>query len=588
MAFDGIVLNSVVNELKNKLIGARIDKVYQPEKDELFIQTHSKGQNYKLLLSASSNNPRLYLSENSKKNPMEPPMFCMILRKHLIGANILNIGQYKTDRIAYIDLISKDELGINREKRLVIEIMGRHSNIILLDKESGKIIDSINRVSEDMSSVRQVFPGASYQLPPLQDKENPLDLEKSSFMELLEAFDSKNPVFKFIYMSYLGLSPVISRQICFNAGLDSKTKISNLTKKEVENLYSEFYRTMARLESNDFQPNIAYDEDGKILDFHILELSQFKDSQIKHFDSISQLLDNYFYEKDLMDRIGQKSQSLRKIVKNNLDRAKKKLKKQNYELEDARDREKYKVYADIISANIYRIERGASQVELENFYDPEMKTIDIPLNKKVSAPMNAQNYYKKYSRLKNASKLLSEQIPQTRDEITYLENVVYSIDNALELEDLDEIREELVSENYIKKARKKKKAQSRESQPHKYITSGGIDVLVGKNNRQNDELTFKKSSREDLWLHIQNMPGSHVILKSNGQDYSQADLEEAALLSAYYSSAKNSKNIPIDYTERKHVRKPKAAKAGLVFYENFNTIIVTPSRDLIAAIEKVE
>lgn len=586
MAFDGIVINSVVAELKDKILNGRIDKVYQPEKDEIFLHIRSKGENHSLLISASSNNPRLYLTKTSKKNPMEPPMFCMVLRKHLLGATILNIEQFKTDRIVFIDVISRDELGINREKRIVIEIMGRHSNIILIDKESKKVIDSINRVSQDMSSVRQIFPGINYELPPLQEKDNPLDLNRDSFLGKLDTFDSKNPIFKFFYLNYLGLSPIFSREICNKAQVDPKTKLANLTKKDSLNLYSSFSAVMNGIRGKNFRPNIAYDEKKNILGFHIIRLEQFKDGNIREFDSISSLLDSYFSEKDLLDRIGQKSQSIRKIVNNNLDRARKKLKKQESELLDARDREKYKVYADLISANIYRIEKGARSTSLENFYDENMELLEIPLDEKLPAHMNAQKYYKKYSRLKNASNLLEVEIPHTRAEIEYLENILYSIDNSEEVSDLDEIKEELISEKYIKDNRKNKKSKNKESNPHHYVSSSGLDIFVGKNNRQNDQLTFKKSSREDIWLHIQNMPGSHVILKTNGEAFTQEDLLEAASLAGFYSSGKNNNLVSIDYTERKHVRKQKGGKPGLVFYENFNTLVVEIDKNLINGLEK--
>ncbi len=585
MAFDGIVINSVVKELSEKLVGGKINKVYQPEKDEIFIHTRSNGENLTLLLSASSNNPRIYLTKNIKDNPKEPPMFCMILRKHLIGSTILNIEQFKTDRIVFIDLLSKDELGINKEKRLVIEVMGRHSNIILIDKETQKVIDSVNRVSEEMSSVRQVFPGSTYTLPPLQDKQDPFQLTRSYFVGQLNIFDPKKPIFKFFYMTYLGLSPIFSKQVCSLAKVDFKTRLNNLTNNEKDRLFEVFNKLMSTIETGDIKPNIAYDESGNILGFHIVPLDQFKNSNLKYFASINELLDFYFLEKDLVDRLGQRSQSLRKIVNNNLDRAKNKLKKQNIEIQNAKDRDKYKVYADLISANLYQIPKGSKEVSLDNFYDPEMAKVSIPLDEKIPAHINAQKYYKKYSRLKNAVKLLELEIPHTRYEIEYLENVLTSINNSESINDLEDIKNELISENYLKKSKNPKKIKTDESKPHHFISTSGFDIFVGKNNRQNDLVTFKKSTRDDLWLHIQNMPGSHVIMKTNGQAYTSEDLEEAALLAAYYSSARGSSNISVDYTERKHVRKQKGAKAGLVFYDNFNTIIVTPSKEAIGKIK---
>ncbi len=580
MAFDGIVMHSVIDELKEKLIDGRVDKVYQPEKDEIFIHIRAKGLNQSLLISASSNNPRLYLTDKTKKNPTEAPQFCMILRKHLIGSTILSIEQYKTDRIVFIDMLSKDELGINREKRLIVEIMGRHSNIILIDKESEKVIDSISRVSVDMSSVRQIYPGSLYVLPPLQDKLSPLELEETSFNSALKLAEDL-PVFKFIYTNYLGLSPIFSKEICFRAQVDSNQSVDTLSDEDIVKLFNTFKSLMDSIKNNKYTPNIAYDKDKSILGFHIIKLSQFESASFRNFDFISTLLDNYYFEKDLSDRINQKSSSMRKIISNHLDRAKNKLKKQNRELEDAHDREKYKVYADLISANIYSIEKGAKNITVQNFYDPELKDLEIPLDEKIPAHLNAQKYYKKYSRLKNASNLLKEEIPNTENEIEYLENVLYSITHSSDTLDLEDIKDELISEGYIKKSKKSKKAKLEKTEAYNFLTSNGITVLVGRNNRQNDELTFKKSNRDDIWLHAQNIPGSHVILKTSLDKLKESDLIEAARLAAYYSSGKNSNSVSIDYTERKHVRKQKGAKPGLVFYEDFNTISVNPNDELI-------
>lgn len=588
MSFDGIVTKSVVKELREKLIGGRVDKVYQQEKDEILFHIHSKGINYRLIMSASSNNPRVYLTDYSKKNPPEPPMFCMLLRKHLIGGIILNIEQFNLDRVIFIDISAIDELGQPTEKRIVIEIMGKHSNIILIDKSSFKIVDSVKRIYEDMSRVRQILPGMIYEYPPLQDKVNPLDIAKEDFFSIMDSEDKNLPCFKFLYFNYLGLSPLISREICFDAGMDIDRNLGSMYEDDRTSLYISFNKFMNQISREEFNPvSVLNNNKTEILAFHALELNQFGTENRVFFDSISNLLDNFYRRKDIIDRIGQKSQSIKKSIQVKLDRANNKLGKQKEELLESQDREKYKIYADLISANLHIIPRGVNSIELENFYDENMNKLNIPLDIKLSPVANAQRYYKKYSKLKNAHQLLLEQIPNTEDEISYLENVLMSIENSTEIEELDEIKEELISEGYIKGSiKKKKKKEESVSKPLHYISKDGFNIYVGKNNKQNDYLTLKLSSKDDIWLHVQNMPGSHVIIEKMGKTIPLSTIEEAAILASYYSKGKNSNHVPVDYTERKNVKKPKNAKAGMVIYEDFKTIIINPSKELVDNIKK--
>ena len=590
MAFDGIVTNSVVYELNEKLIGGRVDKIYQQEKDELLIYIRNKGANYRLLLSSSSNNPRFYLTNNSKQNPATPPMFCMILRKHLTGGTILNIEQFELDRIIFIDISSRDELGRDSVKRIVIEIMGRHSNIILIDKETSNIIDCAKRVYEDMSRVRQIFPGGTYELPPLQEKANPLNLKKEEFLSFIESSDSDTPIFKFFYFNYLGLSPLVSREICFKSNVPRNTKIKNLSKGDIDSLYSSFHIFMKQVINHNFKPVLVFKENEiDVSAFYTLDIDQFSPNKKLYFDSISELLDKHFHQKDIIDRIGQRSQSIRKSIQVKLDRNLNKLEKQNEELLNSKDREKYKVYADLISANIHRMDRGLNEIELENFYDEDMTLLTIPLNVKLSPVANAQYYYKKYSRLKNANVLLLKQIPETKNEILYLEQVLMSIENSTEIEELNEIKDELISEGYIKGNNKKKKQKEKAlSKPHHYKSSDDFNIYVGKNNKQNDYLTLKFAHKEDIWLHVQNMPGSHVIIETGGKDLPNTTLEEAGVLAAYYSKGKDSNNVPVDYTERKNVRKARNAKTGMVIYVNNKTLSINPLKEIVDSLTKIE
>ncbi len=587
MAFDGIVTRSVVTELKDKILGGRIDKIYQLDNNELNINIYNKGENFKLLISANSDSPRIHFTNENKVNPQNPPMFCMLLRKYLSAGIILNIEQYSMDRIVFIDVSNLDELGNVREIRLVIEIMGRHSNVIMIEKETGKILDSIFRITEDLSRVRQILPGLNYDLPPLQDKENILDLDKDQFENLIEEEKDGTDLFRFFYFNYLGLSPLVSKEICFRAGLPIRTKIRDLEKKDIDLLYKEFYKFKEDISNSNFKPSIYMDK-GKIVDFYCMNLSMHKDLEVFYDDSISLIIDKAFSKRDSQNTLNQKKQELRKIVDSQLSRAKSKYDKQLDEYRLSKDREKYKVYADILSANFYRIPKGAKSVELENFYSEDMDKISIPLNEKLSAPLNADRYYKRYSKLKNAENLLKRYIPITKQEVDYLDNVLTYIDNSDTLEQIEELREELISEGYIrarKSRRRKKKVVY--SEPHHYISSDGYDIFVGKNNKQNDRLTLRTANRDDIWLHVQNMPGSHVIIRSKSNtELPEDSLKEAAMLAAYYSKGRGAKNIAVDYTERKNVNKARGAKPGMVFYNDFQTIFVNPYEDIIAKLEK--
>lgn len=588
MSFDGIVTKSVVNELKETILGGRVDKIYQQEKDEILIYVHNKGTNYKLIISASSNNARIYLTDFSKKNPSSPPMFCMLLRKHLLGGIILNIEQFSLDRVVFIDISAIDELGQPTEKRIIIEIMGKHSNIILVDKPSLKIIDSVKRVYEDMSRVRQILPGMIYEHPPLQNKINPLNSKKEEFFNLIESSDKNIPIFKFFYFNYVGLSPLISREICFESSIDIDRTIGSLYEEDKNSLFLSFNKFVSQVSKNDFTPVSILSNNTEILAFHALDINQFGVNNKLFYNSISKLLDNYYRRKDIIDRIGQRSQSIRKSIQVKLDRTLNKLGKQKEELLESQDREKYKIYADLISANLHRIPKTADNIDLENFYDENMVVLNVPLDIRLSPVINAQKYYKRYSKLKKAHLLLLDQIPETENEISYLENVLMSIENSTEVEELDEIKEELIKEGYIKGLIKKRKKEEVVSKPYHYISIDGFSIYVGKNNKQNDYLTLKLSHKDDFWLHVQNMPGSHVIIDKSGRTVPDTTLEEAAILAAYYSKGKLSNHVPVDYTERRNVKKPKNAKSGMVIYDNFKTISVSPSKELVDNIKKVE
>lgn len=590
MSLDGIVLNNVCMELKNMLIDCKVDKVYQPEKDEIHLNIRSKGNNLKLLISASSNNPRVYFTNFTKDNPQNPPMFCMLLRKHIQGGRIVDVEQISLERILKISVESMNELGDMTVKELIIEIMGKHSNIVLVDKSSGKIVDSIKRVPISISSVRQILPGLLYSSPPSQDKTSPIDVEKSLFFELLDNSEETD-VYKFLYKNFIGLSPLVSKEICFLSHIDENLKLNNLSKETKDNLFNHFQDVYLRVKNNNYTPTVIKDEnDYDILAFSSIDLKQFGSLPKVHFESISELLDYYFLTRDKLDRIKQKSNDLRKSISMKLDRALNKLAKQKREILDAEKRDVFKIYGELITANIYQLEKGQEEVELDNFYSESYEKMKVKLNKNLTPSENAQKYFKKYNKLKTAYDIVSKELVKTKEEVHYLEHILLALETSTEIEELDEIREELIQEGYFKKSNSKKsKKQSKSiSKPHHYKSSDGFDIYVGKNNNQNDYLTLRFASKEDIWLHTKVIPGSHVIIKSEGKDVPENTILEAAYLAGFYSKGKMSSNVPIDYTERKNVKKPNGAKPGMVIYETNSTVYITPSVENISKIEKVK
>ncbi|RKD34353.1 Rqc2 family fibronectin-binding protein [Thermohalobacter berrensis] len=590
MALDGIVINSLVNEFKSKMLNGKIDKVYQPEREEIVINIRKKGQKLKLFISAASNNPRIHLTELTKSNPLNPPMFCMLLRKHLQGGKIIDIKQPSFERIIKIEVENLDELGEISVKEIVIEIMGRHSNIILVDKKSGKIIDAIKRITPDISSVRQVLPGLKYSYPPSQNKKNPLKIDKNIFFKELDSANDGTVIYKFLYRSFTGISPLVGREICYKAGIDESKQLALLNNEEKEKLYQEFNKVISDVKNNFYNPCVIFDEENqKLIAFSAIDIKQYNNFKKEYIHSISKVLEKFYYTRDKLDRLKQKSIELKKLVNTKLDRSLKKLAKQKEELLNAEKREKYKIYGDLIMANLYHINKGDSNVEVQNFYSEKGEKIKINLDPRLTPAENAQKYYKRYNKLKNAHVEVSKQITNTKDEIDYLENILVSIENCSDPSEIDEIREELIKEGYIKsKLRNRKKKKEAPSNPYHFISSDGYDIYVGKNNKQNDYLTLKFANKEDIWLHTKEIPGSHVIVKSKGEEVPENTLKEAALLAAFYSKGKMSSNVPVDYTERKNVRKPNGAKPGMVIYDNNNTIYITPKKTEVNKIKKVE
>lgn len=586
MAFDGIMLSSVIAELKSKILGGRIDRIYQPEKDEIHIYIRSNRKNYILLLTANSSYPRIHLTKYTKVNPETPPMFCMVLRKHLVNARIVDIKQPRFDRICHIHVESIDELGDLSVKTLAIEVMGRHSNIILFDNDE-KIIDSIKRIPDTVSRVRQVLPGENYTLPPGKEKQNPL-LEDGSNLKQLLTQVRVDQFPRTILNNFMGISKVSANEIVHRGLKDQNKKYS--FPEQVDMTCAAFIDFFNNVKEHSFQPVLLEDEFGQPIDILPFIYMQFSLELQKSYKSPSEAVDLYYLERDKINRIRQRSSDLYKILKRHLEHNENKLAIQKQELNRAKGAKRYQLWGELITANIYQIPEGISEVTLLNYYDPDGSSETIPLDPSKTPAQNAEKYFKKYTKLKNAFRQLSKQVVETADEVKYIEGQIENLNNCTEELEIDEIRDELISAGYLKRPHKKarkKRSKRVYSKPHHYISSDGHDIYVGKNNTQNDYLTLRMANDDDIWMHVKTIPGSHVIIRSQGKEVPSTTLEEGAMLAAYYSKGKHSSNVEVDYCLKRHVRKPSGAKPGMVIYDNHSTLYVTPEFQLIKELEKV-
>lgn len=565
MSYDGIVLKSITEELKNSYINTKIEKIYQPTKDSIILTMKTNGEKKKLLLNVSSQSPRINFTEEEFENPKTPPNFCMLLRKHLEGFKIIDFNQYEMDRILKIDVLSRDDLAFEIKKSLIIEIMGKYSNIILVETQTNRIIDSIKRVNHNMSSIREILPGLTYNTDLISNRLNPL-IENSFDRIELNNLTIKNGFIK----TFMGLSPIVIRDICYRANLDEDRPLNSLSYEDIQSLKENFYEIMNCIRKNEFTPILVKDLD-KIIDFSVIDLQMYREEQKVRFKDTSKLIDTFYLEKLKNQILSDKSSELIKKIKNLIDREINKLQKQLKEFEHSKDRDKYKIYADLISSNLYRIEPGVKSIEVENFYD-EMKPITISMDNKISPQANANKYYKKFAKLKNANLKLKDEIEKTQNSINYLKSVLFSLELSESSDDIDEIREELYEMNYLKKHNSKnKKVKLKISQ---LTNKNGDTIYCGKNNKQNEYLTLKFAGQNDIWFHVQNAPGSHVILKNNSGDFSESSILQAAKLAATNSSLKSSNNIPVDYTLKKYVKRHPSKIPGLVTYTNFKTIVI--------------
>ena len=573
MAIDAICLQAVVEELRPQLTGLRVDKVQQPARDQLVLLFRGK----RLLLNAGAGAPRLQWTEIPRDNPAEPPMFCMLLRKHLSGARVADIIQPPLERLVKIEFDASDELGRAGRRTLVLEAMGRRSNLILLD-EAGRVIDSLRRVDADMSAARQVLPGLFYQPPASTGRLPFLEETEEGFAERFAAAPAEKTLDGFLLDQYFGLSPLMARELAFRAAGDTDTRVFQLAGPGP--LWRALEDFSNRVRENRFTP-VCLLRDGKPLDFACVSVGQYGGAaECVPYPSFSALLDAFYEARERQERTRQRGADLLRAATTARDRLRRKLALQEKEYAATQDRDKLRVQGDLITANLYRMERGRSRLECENFYE-DNAPIAIPLDPLLTPQQNAAKYYKRYTKAKTAEKYLREQMELAKRDLEYLESVLAEIAQAETEPDFLDIRAELREAGFLKKQGKGKKDKSRPAAPWEFRTSSGLRVLVGRNNRQNDKLTLKDADRRDLWFHTQKIHGSHVILRCAGQAPGAEDVAEAAMLAAWFSQARESGKVPVDCTEVRNVKKPAGGRPGMVIYTTFRTVYVTPEKDAV-------
>ena len=578
MAIDGIYLYSLVQDLKKSILNSKIDKINQPEKDEIIITLRKERKNSKLLISASPKYPRFNLTTVSKSNPLQAPMFTMVLRKYLIGGRIIDIIQQEGDRIVKFLIESSDELGFNSIYSLIVEIMGRHSNITLVRERDNKIMECIKHISPSMNSYRVLYPGIDYKYPPKSTKINPFSFNDST----LQDFVNKNSIIfnkNFFVSCFTGISKPLSEHLF----IEYNKKYTDFSPQNIYNFINDFLNTL--LDNESFK--IYKDENGNYIDFYVTQLNQLENNfSFEVLENIHELMDKYYLEKDKQERIKGRSVNLQKLVITNIDRCIKKENKLNDVLKKCEDKDNFKIKGDLLTSYIYSIKKGDRDFTTFNFFSEKGEEITIPLDENKTPSENIQSYYKKYNKLKKSGESAIEQLEKNDEELQYLYSVLTNIENCESYSEIDDIKEELISTGYVRKrkANGKSSKKAKSSKPIHYISSDGIDIFVGKNNIQNDYLSLKFANKNFMWLHTKNIPGSHVIICSN--NIPDNTLVEAATLAAHYSKAKDSSKVPVDYTLVKNLKKPNGANPGMVIYHTNYTMYVEPSEFNNLKIEK--
>ena len=580
MPLDALCLSGVVHELQNALSGAKIDKIYQPGRDEVVLALRAPAGNVKLLLSANPSHPRAHLTQISRENPDKPPMFCMLLRKHLSGARLLELVQPPMERVVDLRLEALDELGDRVERRLVLEAMGRHSNLILLDGE-GRIMDCLRRVDSDMSARRQVLPGLFYRLPPAQEKLDPSSLDRAALESALAAAPEESQADKWLLDTFGGLSPLICRELAFRAGGATDARLHQMGEGGRSRLLDELEGLLRSVQENSFTP-VMLEKEGHPSDFTFQPISQYGPAvSCVPFPSFSALLDRFYEQRENQERVRQRGQDLIRSVTNARDRAARKIGLQEQELAATRDRERLRQFGDIITSNLHAMEKGMSRLTAADFYDPECPQIHIPLDPLLTPQQNAAKYYKEYNKAKTAESILTLQLEKGRRDLDYLNSVLEAIALAEGERDLQEIRQELTDTGYLRRPSKARDRGKRvASKPMEFRSSSGLRISVGKNNTQNDLLTTKQAFKSDLWFHTQKIHGSHVILWTEGGQPDLTSIQEAAQLAAWFSQGRESGKVAVDYTPVKYVKKPGGARPGMVVHTTYETAYVAPDGEL--------
>ncbi len=584
MPLDAITVKALSRELEKAAAGSKIDKVQQPERDTVILSLRGSGQNLKLLIAAGTDTARAHISTQVYENPQSPPMFCMLLRKHLVGARIVHILQPDMERMLCMELDAFDEMGSPTKKWLILELMGRNSNIILLG-EDGHIIDCMRRVDGDMSRMRQVLPGLFYHMPPKQGKPEFFELSNSQREELWKTADEGKLTDKWLLDSFSGLSPLICRELSYNAADDASVQIGRLSPAQRENILLEMNALAARVSAGDFQPCMLLKEDSP-MDFSFMPIQQYESTaDIVPYSDFSSLLEDFFTRKAKREQMRRKSQSLYKFVTNAHERSLRKLAARREELAKTDQREVSKLYGELITANLYLMRKGDKSLVAANYYEEESPVVTIPLDPQKTPQQNAAKYFKEYNKAKTAEKYLGDLIKKGETEEAYLLSVMDAIERAESDRDLAEIRNELVETGFIKKQKTSKREKIKESPFLCFYSTAGLPIYVGKNNVQNDKLTMKTARRSDLWLHARNTQGSHVIISCNGEEPDERTLFEAATLTAYFSQAREGTKVPVDYTRVCKVKKPTGALPGMVIYSDSKTIFVEPDEKLVQSLK---
>ena len=580
MALDAVCLRAVIEELRPQLLDLRVDKVQQPSRDQVILLLRGSRR---LLLNAGAGSPRIHFTELLRDNPAEPPMFCMLLRKYLVGGRVESLTQPGMERSAELTLRVTDEFGRESRRTLVLEAIGRRSNLILLDEER-RIIDCLRRVDSEMSPERQVLPGLFYELPPTHEKRPFTEGDEADFRAALAAANPERPADAFLLDTYFGLSPLVARELVFQAAGDSGKRVYELTEAQETALWQAVLSLRQRVEDGDFQPICLY-RDGKPAEFSYLPIRQYGDlMENREMESFSALMDVFYESREREERTRQRGQDLIRSVTSARDRCRRKLAQQRQEYAKCQDRDQLRISGELITANLYRMERGQTKLTAENYYDPDCREITIPLDPLLTPQQNAAKYYKRYTKARTAEKYLTEQMALAERDEAYLESVLEELRQAETEQDFLDIRAELRENGFLKRSGKEKKELKRATKPREFRTSGGWRVLVGRNNRQNDQLTTKTADYRDLWLHTQKIHGSHVILCCQGQEVPEEDLLQAARLAAYFSQAKDSANVPVDCAAVRYVKKPAGARPGMVTYTNARTLYVTPEEAEVKAL----